>query len=233
MDWYRWHDIYGVSSAGRLQVVQSQIDAALATMSVRPIRVISVCAGQGHDIVGSLQRFDRRRDVEALLVELDERNADAARQRIANASLTGITVKTGDAGITDVYQGMVPANLILACGVFGSLTDADIDRTIGLLPTLAAPGAQVVWTANRVAAGLWDTAITAFGRHGFREVWTDDKAEKRFGVGRHQLTIQPETLVPGKQMFTFADKETLIRIGRIVTQSVPGRRSTPAANTAL
>ena len=217
MDWYRWHDGYDGARDGRLHVVQTQIDAALATMSEGPIRVVSICAGQGHDIVGSLRRFDRRRDVTALLVELDERNADAARQRIAGASLTGITVKAADAGITDVYQGMVPAHLILACGVFGSLTDRDIERTVGLLPTLASPNAQVVWTANRTAPGLWDTALTAFDRHGFGEVWTSDRTEERFGVGRHRLTSQPKPFQPGKQMFTFADEDTLVRIGRIST----------------
>lgn len=215
MDWYSWHEVYDSPLGGRLQVVQTQIDAALATMSEGTIRIISICAGQAHDIVGSLQQFDRRRDVEALLVELDERNAEAARQRIAHASLTGITVKVADAGITDVYQGMVPANVILACGVFGSLTDRDIERTVGLLPTLASPDAQVVWTANRAAPGLWDTVRTAFDRHGFREVWTNDGAEDPFGVGRHRLIGRPERFEPGKQMFAFADEDTLARIGRI------------------
>ncbi|WP_020577406.1 class I SAM-dependent methyltransferase family protein [Actinopolymorpha alba] len=217
MDWYSWHDGYDGPSGGRLQVVQTQIDAALATMTESPIRVISICAGQGHDIVGSLQRFDRRRDVEALLVELDERNVEAARRRIADASLTGIRLKAADAGVTDVYKGMVPADLILACGVFGSLTDQDIDRTVGLLPTLSSPNAQVVWTANRAAPGLWDTALTAFDRHGFREVWTTDRAEERFGIGRHRLTTQPRPFEPGMQMFSFADEDTLVRIGRIST----------------
>lgn len=212
MDWYRWHDGYEGPLGSRLEAVQTQIDAALQECA-GPVRVISICAGQGHDIVGSLQRFDRRRDVEALLVELDARNVDAARQRIAAAGLTGITVKAADAGITDVYKNMVPAKLILACGVFGSLTDEDIDRTIGLLPTLAASNAQVIWTADRAAPGLWDTAANSFGRHGFRKVWTNDRSE-RFGVGRHQLSRPPAPFQPGQQMFAFADEDTLVRIGR-------------------
>jgi hypothetical protein len=217
MDWYSWHDGYGGGPlGGRLQVVQTQINAALATMHEGPIRVISICAGQGHDIVGSLERFERRRDVRALLVELDERNVEATRQRVAAASLPGITVKAADAGITDVYQGTVPANLILACGVFGSLTDEDIDRTVGLLPALSSPNAQVVWTANQAAPGLWDTALGAFDRHGFREVWTTSRAEE-LGVGRHRLTREPEPFEAGKQMFSFADEDTLIRTGRIST----------------
>lgn len=111
---------------------------------------------------------------------------------------------------------MVPAGIVLVCGVFGSLTDEDIDRTIEMLPTLLAPGGQVIWTAHRAAPGLWDTARAGFERHGFREVWTNDRFE-RFGVGRHRLAVLPRPFTPATQMFTFADEETLVRIGRTRT----------------
>lgn len=178
--------------------------------------MISICAGQGHDIVGSVQRFGRRDDVQALLVELDKRNVEAAQQRIADAGLQGITAKVADAGVSDVYQDMVPADLILARGVFGSLTDEDIDRTVSLPPTLTSANAQVVWTAHRAAPGLWDTALRSFERHGFQPLWTNDRSD-RFGVGRHQLTRAPMPFSPGQKLFTFADEETLVRLGRTTT----------------
>lgn len=213
MDWYDWHERYNGSLGSRLHAVQGQIDAALAAAGDRPIRVISLCAGQGHDIVGSLQRFDRRADVEALLVELDERNVAAARRRIADASLSGVAVVQGDAGVTDAYVGMAPADIVLVCGVFGSLTDEDIDTTISLLPTLLSPSGQVIWTAHRAAPGLWDTASESFERHGFRELWTNDVADP-FGVGRHVLATTVRPLEPGQRMFTFADEQTLVGLGR-------------------
>ncbi|HEY9290858.1 MAG TPA: class I SAM-dependent methyltransferase family protein [Microlunatus sp.] len=212
MDWYSWHDGYDGPLGARLQAVQDQISAALEETR-GPIRVISICAGQGHDIVGSLRHFDRRNDVRALLVELDQRNAEAARRRIDDAGLSGLAVKTADAGVTDAYADLVPAHLILLCGVFGSLTDADIDRTVGLLPTLCDAGAAVVWTAHRAAPGLWDTALAAFGRHGFRELRTNGRSEP-FGVGRHRMTAPPQPFEPGRRMFSFADEDTLIRTGR-------------------
>lgn len=206
---------YDGPTAARLGVVQEQIRHALAETDASPIRVISICAGQGHDIVGALQDFGRADEVEALLVELDERNVGAARQRIADACLSGITVETADAGMTDAYTSIAPAHLILACGVFGSLTDDDIDMTVGLLPSLASPNAQVIWTANRVAPGLWDAVLAAFARHGFRASWTTDDQVDTFGVGRHQLNRRSTALRPGQRMFSFADEETLLRIGRI------------------
>lgn len=216
MDWFDWHQGYDGPLAVRLEAVESQIGAALAESTAEKIRVVSICAGQGHDIVGSLQRFDRRSDVEGLLVELDPRNVEAARERIADAFLTDLTVNAADAGLTDAYREMVPADIVLVCGVFGSLTDEDIDRTIGLLPTLLGPGGQIIWTAHRSAPGLWDTALEGFRRHGFREAWTNDRAA-RFGVGRHRLAIPPQPFVPAKRMFSFADEDTLIRLGRTRT----------------
>lgn len=216
MDWFRWHSGYDGPLGERLTAVRGEVDVALTEAAGHPIRVISICAGQGHDIVGSLQRFERRADVVALLVELDERNVAAARERIDGAGLSGLTVVAADAGSTDAYRDMAPADLVLACGVFGSLTDEDVDRTVGLLPTLLAPDGQVVWTAHRRAPGLWDTVLGSFARHGFREEWTNERAE-RFGVGRHRLVGAAHDFEPGRRMFSFADEETLIRIGRTRT----------------
>lgn len=121
MDWFTWHDGYGGPLGTRLRAVQAQLDFALAEASSSSIRIISVCAGQGHDVVGSLERFERRDSVEALLVELDERNVRAARQRIVEAGPSDIAVEAADAGVTDVYRPITPAHIIMVCGVFGSL----------------------------------------------------------------------------------------------------------------
>jgi hypothetical protein len=212
MDWFEWHQGYDGALAERVVLVQEQLDAALDACAAGPIRILSVCAGQAHDVVGSLRRFDRRSDVEAVLVELDERNVAAARARIAEAGLPMVTVVAGDAGITGSYAEAVPANVILLCGVFGSLTDEDIERTVASLPALAAPAAQVIWTAHRSAPGLADHAASCFDRYGFVSRWDGDD---RFGVSRHQLTADPQPYAPGTRMFTFADEQTLIDIGRI------------------
>jgi len=58
-------------------------------------------------------------------------------------------VRTGDAGDSASYTGAVPADLVLACGVFGNISDADIERTLRALPMFAAPGATAIWTRHR------------------------------------------------------------------------------------
>jgi hypothetical protein len=50
---------------------------------------------------------------------------------------------------TDHYAGMVPAYLVLVCGVLGNMTDDDVRRTIGYCAQLRAHGGRVVWTRGR------------------------------------------------------------------------------------
>ena len=61
----------------------------------------------------------------------------------------GVEIVTGDASDIDLYEAPVPAELVLVCGVFGNISDADIRHTIGTLPSLCAPDATVIWTRHR------------------------------------------------------------------------------------
>jgi hypothetical protein len=83
-DWFTWHDDYdhpGTALARRLAAVQEQIRAALNTAKPGPLRAISLCAGQGRDLIGALAGHPRQGDVRARLVELDPRNAPTRRGR--------------------------------------------------------------------------------------------------------------------------------------------------------
>jgi hypothetical protein len=71
-------------------------------------------------------------------VELDPRNATAAAQAARAAGLSQLEVVTGDAALTDNYQGVAPAEIVLACGLFGNITDPDVERTIAAMPQLCA-----------------------------------------------------------------------------------------------
>ena len=102
-DWAAWHEAYDnpdTPLAQRLLAVQARIAEALDRAAPGPLRAISICAGQGRDLIGVLREHPRRRDVTARLVELDPRNAAAARQRAADAGLTQVEVVTGDAAQT-------------------------------------------------------------------------------------------------------------------------------------
>ena len=57
--WYREYD-HSPSLQARLAIVRRQIAAALDLCPPGPIRIISLCAGDGRDLVGALL-LDRRR----------------------------------------------------------------------------------------------------------------------------------------------------------------------------
>jgi hypothetical protein len=167
------------------------------------VRLISLCAGQGRDVIGVLTVHPRRDDVRARLVELDERNVAVARQAAQAAGLDGVEVLQADAGITDACVGAVPAQIVVACGVFGNITDSDIQATVAALPGLCAPGALVLWTRHRGPPDLTPAIRSWFGEAGFREEAFDISHDGFMSVGAHRLAGEPAALMPGQRLFTF------------------------------
>jgi hypothetical protein len=210
VDWRAWHDGYEDPNSElgrRLALVQSQLRAALDQAPPGPIRAISVCAGQGHDIIGVLTDHPRREDVSARLVELDEQNVQLARAAAGAMSLDAVEVVAGDASLTDAYAGAVPADVILICGVFGNVAADDIANTIAHLGQLCAPEATVIWTRHRRAPDLVPRIRETFEHAGFGEIAFADAPP--FGVGTNRLLGAPQPLQPGVKMFNFVGYEAL------------------------
>ena len=56
MTWADWHTAYDDPESGlsaRLRVVQRELRAAIDACAPEPVRLVSVRAGQGHDVVGA------------------------------------------------------------------------------------------------------------------------------------------------------------------------------------
>lgn len=204
-DWHGDYDDPGSALAARLAVVQDELRKALARRPVDPVRVVSVCAGQGRDVIGVLGTRPRKDEVTVTLVEADPRNAVAARRAAGEAGLPTVTVVEADASRTESYAGHVPADVLLVCGLFGNISDADIQNTVALLPQLCARGADVIWTRNlgpRDGSANLTPAIRGWFREaGFRELafrWTDGG----YGIGTHQLATPPMPLETRRRLFT-------------------------------
>ena len=201
-DWVAWHEAYDNPATGlfrRLRVVRTRIRDALAGLPAGPIRVISMCAGQGQDLIGALAGHPRGADVSARLVEADPRNVAAARA----TAPSGVEVVEGDAASSGAYAGYVPADLVLACGVFGNLTPADIRHTVANLPRFCRTGATVIWTHHIDAPDRTPEIRTWFAGNGFAEIGFDSEPGFHYGVGTHVLTGPALPFDPGLKLFEF------------------------------
>jgi hypothetical protein len=195
-DWLAWHNAYddpNSSLSRRLVVVRGLLREALARIAAdepAEIRLVSVCAGDGRDLLPVLAGAAARGTTGRLrcrLIELDPALAAAARHRAADAGLTGVQVVASDAGLAEAYEGIAPAHLVVMSGVLGNITERDAQRTIAALRALTAAGGMVVWTrgrdadvdpAQRVRGWLADS--------GFRELAFVAPADAKFRVGLHR-----------------------------------------------
>jgi len=211
--WQRWHAPYENPDSPlsqRLRVVQDRsrdaIDRAHWPKGGEALRVISICAGQGRDIIDVLAQDPRAGDIEALLVELDPGLVAFARDRAADAGLQRVTVVEGDASQSAHYADAAPADLILVCGLFGNISEADIDRTVHALPGLCREGAQVIWTRHRRAPDLTPAIRGWFEGAGFTEMGFEAPAGFILATGRHRFdgaADAADSFDPDHRLFDF------------------------------
>jgi hypothetical protein len=210
VDWHTWHEDYADPDSAlgrRLVVVQAQVRAALDRSAPGPVRAISMCAGQGHDLIGVLAEHPRHADVTARLVELDEHNTLLARRAATEARLGEVEVVAVDASMTDAYEGAVPADLVLLCGVFGNISAEDIANTVSHLPRLCAPQATVIWTRHRHPPDLTPYIRETFERASFGELAFEDSPP--FGVGANRPLAPPLPFTSGVRLFEFIGYDVL------------------------
>jgi ubiquinone/menaquinone biosynthesis C-methylase UbiE len=183
--------------------VQDLVAAALDELPPGPVRVLSVCAGQGRDLLTVAARHRRGPDLTGRLVELDATNAALARAAIDRSGAGGLEVVEADAGRSDAYAGAVPADLVLVCGVFGNITGADVEGTIRFLPRLCAPGGWVVWTRHPGDGSVIDAIGRWFGEAGFESRALVMPEGGPFCVGSTRLQSDPASFRSGVRLFDF------------------------------
>ncbi len=199
-DWIRWHDQYAdpdSSLTRRLRVVQARLADALSSAPPGPVGLVSLCAGQGHDVIGVLPGHPRRADVTAVLVEADPVNAEQARTQAAAAGLDGVEVREADAGEVANYADVLPADVLLLCGIFGNVPDEDIHHTAAASASMCRPGGTVIWTRHRREPDLTPQIRNWFAEAGFDEVAFEGiPSERLVSVGVGRLARPPELTPP-------------------------------------
>lgn len=209
-DWKSWHDAYDDPSSPlsiRLALVQAQLSIGLALAPPGPIRLVSLCAGQGRDVLGVLPGHPRRDDVSAVLVEFDARNVAAAAERAAAENLGAVQVREADAGLLSNYADALPADVLLLCGIFGNISEADIHRTVASAASMCAPGGTVLWTRHRREPDLTPMVRSWFDAAGFTEVaFYAPPTGTLTGVGVNRLGQRHDGQLPAERLFTFSTR---------------------------
>ena len=197
-NWQEWHHGYEDPSSSlsrRLAVVRRRVADVLNSAS-DPIRVLSLCAGDGRDLLPVLA--DRRPPTEfVVLVEKDPGLAETARRTAIDRQLEGVAVITGDAGEPAQYAATHPVDLLLLCGIFGNISEDDIKRTVAVTPTLLREGGTVIWTRGSTDPDLRPAIRGWFEAAGLREVaFEGELAGYGVGVNARPPGVQDELLLP-------------------------------------
>lgn len=208
-DWFEWHDLYNTDAKlqQRLQIVREYISYSLDASPPGIIRVVSVCAGDGRDLLGTLENHPRAKDVHARLVELNPQLVERGRAAIESLGLTKqIEFINGDATSSSNYIGAVPADIVIVCGVFGNLTnEAELNRLLGNLSFLSKQGAFVLWTRGHSNGIPYSETVRKFlGKSGFEEVNFKLTATGDMGVGIHRYLGRNVVAPIEEQLFVFS-----------------------------
>ena len=205
-DYEEWHTGYDDPASGlswRLSRVQAHLDRAL-DQGTGDRHLLSACSGDGRDVIGVLTRRPEADRVTAVLIELHPGLAQRARDAAAAAGLSGLVVRTTDAGSSDAYAGAVPADIVLLVGIFGNISDDDLWRLIDTTPQFCAPGATVLWSRGRDEEDLNPEVRARFAGAGFTELAYETlDADSRIGLGAARYDGPAVELVPGRALFSF------------------------------
>ena len=205
MDWLEWHRDYDdptSSHSARLGVVRRFLGQALDDLGPRCRQVVSLCAGDGRDVLPELAVRPALAP-EVLLVELEPSLARDAAENAAGLGLSGVLVAEADAGDTAVFADALPADLVLLCGIFGNIADEDIRATLAAVPAMVAPDGWVLWTRGWFEHGDLRPEVRRWSADvGLEEVAYDGEPA-RYGVGLYRRP--PHLPVPElpAHLFTF------------------------------
>lgn len=204
-EWVDWHQGYANEPArqGRLSAVQSLVRKALEDAPPGPVRVLSLCCGDGRDLLGVLADHPRAREVRARLIDLEPKLLETGRAEARRLGLDGVEFVQADAGDSSSFEGAVPAELVLACGIFGNISDADVRQTVGHFPELLAEHGTVIWTRGRFPPDLTPSIRDWFRRDGFEELAFLPVPDSTATAAAHRLLDTPRPYRPDQHLFTF------------------------------
>ena len=212
MDWGDWHQRYELSTslAARLRIVREQITVAINECSAGPLTIVSLCAGDGRDVIGALAGHQRRSDISVWFLDIHAESLARGQVIAEQAGLAGqVRFIETDAGLMENYAGMVPADIVLLSGFLGCIRQQDILGLIASLPMLCKSGGFVIWNKHLVANGGPATVPVIremLERELFEEVHFQITESDGYAVGRVRFCGKSCALDLARRLFEFEDK---------------------------
>jgi hypothetical protein len=202
-DYLSWHDQYDDPASPlswRLDVVRRLIGTHLDSHP-GPQQVLSLCAGDGRDVIGVLRsRADSDR-VSATLVEV---LPDLVSRATESAAGLTVQVVAGDAGEIATFADVLPVDLLLLVGIFGNIAPADIEHTVRSAAALCRPGSTVLWSRSRQRGDLNDAIRGWFAESGFTELGYEEYPDElRPSVGAQRYDGEAMDVPVHGHLFTF------------------------------
>lgn len=216
MDWSEWYKQYDSfpSLQARLRIVQEQITAALNECPPGPVRIVSICAGDGRDLIGTLQNHPRRNDVTASLLDSDLDSVYRGKTAAVAAGLGGqLNFIHADAALAGNYAGAIPADLVILSGLLVHLRHENVPAFIRSLRMFCRTGGYVIWNRHFVLyQGHEQVRVIRklFQQATFEEIHFETTALDGFAVSRVRFTGQVEPLDTTRVLFEFVGLDRLL-----------------------
>lgn len=203
VQWLHRYDDPDSPLSWRLRTVQEWLHSDLDARR-GPVDVVSVCAGDGRDIIDVLRTRDDANRVRVTLLEAHPDVADLARQRARDAGLDRVEVRTCDASLTSSYVGAVPADVVLLVGLLGNMSHEDVSTTIATTPQMCRPGARLIWSRGRDLDDINDRVRREFTDIGFTEQHYAESGQRtRPATGLLRYDGATVALDRNRRLFTF------------------------------
>jgi hypothetical protein len=205
--WSNWpaHSYLRERYQQRLAAVQDHLSESLELATPGPVRIVSLCAGDGRDVIGVLPTHPRRDDVRAWLVELDRDSVAAGiEQRHAAGLDDRVEFIQGDATDYATYRGLLPCDIVLMCGVLGHVRPVERSLLVQRLRAFCKPRGAVIWTRG-VKRGMarYNEFKSLFEDHSFELARETLTPEGKWGICAHRYAALPCDAPESGRIFQF------------------------------
>jgi 16S rRNA G966 N2-methylase RsmD len=210
LGWRVWSDwpqeVYQQQSyQQRLSKVQEHFAECLDNVPRGPVRVLSLCAGDGRDVIGVLNSHPRRTDVSAWLIESNRQCVAICVRQAASVGLQKtVNFVCGDATLCVTYKNIATADIVLICGVWGHVAANQRAQLVAGIASLCKPDAAVIWTRGLVPnMSRMQEIQSHFAGLAWNKVRVSSTPDQRWAVATYRYSGPRHQLSKSGRLFRF------------------------------